>query len=263
MATWLPIMPVTPNQLNSFKLSAMDPDGDPVTFRAATPLESGLNKPIPTGMTVSADGSVSWTPLCCRDRDLRDAGDRLDGRGANVPLELMLESVPPGPRPTLTINGSSSPPAIVAPAGLAITIPIVATDSAGVELDSGLLPQAAVVTPSLPAVGASTVNAVFTWTPGIADAGRHVVWFGAPAAGSEQSAAVPLIIDVVAPAAAMSGTLRLFGGLADFGRPDGDNAIRLVGTTLEPTVRPCLPRRARRRRWRTQRRSRTGSTPPR
>src|SRR5712691_7185443 len=129
VSSMLPIIRVPHNQAQaSFTIPATDPDGDPLTFRVANlPGESGLNSPVPGGMTVdSSTGLVTW------DTRGKALGGFYavqfvvsDNRGASTPVDVLLRPTAlVGTAPTLTINGSSNPGSFTIPPGGSLTFTI-------------------------------------------------------------------------------------------------------------------------------------------
>jgi fibro-slime domain-containing protein len=215
----LPIVVFANNTLNTRQIPASDPDGDPITFRLATSVESGLvaTRPQPAQLppaafTLSPAGLITWTPssaICNPNPDPTDPLDpadpngcayavqvvMTDSHGASTVLDFILLVInATGTAPTLKLNGSATAISLTVPVGFALTMPIAAQDPdpakgtvstpAPITIGAGGLPIGSTTIPSLPttltpAVVNGLVNATFTWTPTYADVGAHVLIFSA------------------------------------------------------------------------------------
>ncbi len=193
-----------------FRIPAVDPDGDRLTWRMATRAESAIRS-IPAGMAVDNDtGIFTWdgsdtftnglysVQVIIEDRDENDelksntALDfiiNLQDQGSNDPPEF---DIPPTPE-----RGS----VIQAIVGQPLVITVQATDpnpNDEVFLNHVGLPQGATFEQSV--TGGVTGVATLEWTPVTDDIGQHIVTFLANDNRGGASLPVPITIDVIKPA---------------------------------------------------------------
>ncbi len=198
-----PTVHISKNQVTSFSLGAIDPDGDALRYDFAPtegPEDSGLITRVPyCGDGVysqirfvwldSATGIVTvYTPDGARN----PMGEQcppgypvalglylvqfrvMDIRRNLIPLEMLIDVDPPssGSPPEIAINGSTEPPTFVVTPGSPVTFEVTGSDSDevnGVRQDvtllSGPLPQGATMTATLPITSLAATTSNFTWTP--------------------------------------------------------------------------------------------------
>ena len=193
-----------------FRIPAVDPDGDQLTWRMATSSESAISS-IPSGMNVDSDtgvltwaGSESFTnglysvQVVIEDRDQDDniksntAIDfiiNLQDQGANAWPEF---DIPPTPE-----SGS----VIKAVVGQPLNISVQATDpdpNDVVFLNHVGLPLGATFEQTVS--GGVTGVATLQWTPTTDDMGQHIVTFLANDNRSGASTPIAITIDVIKPA---------------------------------------------------------------
>lgn len=192
-----------------FRIPAVDPDGDPLTWRMATRSESAIPS-IPSGMEVDTDtGILTWAGAESFTNGLysvqvviedRDQGDNvksntaidfiinLQDQGANAWPEF---DIPPTP------ESGSVIPAVV---GQPLNITVQATDpdpNDEVFLNHVGLPLGATFEQTVS--GGVTGVASLQWTPTSDDMGQHIVTFLANDNRGGASTPVAITIDVIKP----------------------------------------------------------------
>jgi hypothetical protein len=207
-----------------FQLAASDPNGLPLTYRLATPLEMGGAALVqPTGISINpTTGLVSFNTVGKPVGDLYNASfvvsDGLASIWVDVLLNIVAQSTPPQFDYSVTpANGFHYD---IQP-GQNVNFNVKALDLLStdlVTLQAIGLPAGAVLTPVLPITG-NPVQTHFNWTPTIADLGSRIVNFVATDENGVQTSTdvtITVSMDPVfdAPTPADNSTRCLQGGQA-------------------------------------------------
>lgn len=216
----------------TFQIPAADSDGDPITFRLATPPEAssfsastcpttfcqpgdpGSGSPNPA--TVSPSGLYSWntsdatlgpsdTVTLYSTQVVISDSDRNGNTKSSIGLDFLLALVPCPPAgcvpPVFPPPPRGIPPVCYATVPISVggtlTFSVQAADANvddAVLLNGIGLPRGAVMTPALPASG-NPVTANFTWRPSAADIGTIVINFTATSA--DGTALCPVTVNVL------------------------------------------------------------------
>ncbi|MFA5795511.1 MAG: putative Ig domain-containing protein [Candidatus Brocadiia bacterium] len=167
---------VNENQLLTFTLSAIDPDGDAITYSMA---------PTPTGTNLNATtGIFSWTP------DYNQSGS----------YEMTFKATANGLSDTktvvITVNNVDRVPALTSPGNQAVnesqllTFTLSATDPDGDAVTYSMAPVPAGAT-------LDAATGVFSWTPDYTQAGSYEVTFKATANGLSDTKTITIIVNNV------------------------------------------------------------------
>jgi len=167
---WNPVTPpaFTAGKSGGFVVSAIDPDGDAVTY-SMDPVTAPRTPSVAPGFD-SASGTFTWTPGS-GDTGTFSVTFHALAAGADVPLTVMV-----------TVTNSNLPPALTLPPpqdfveGTTGSFTVSATDPDGDPVTlgfSGIAPAPAVA-PSFDAE-----SGLFSWKPGFLDAGTYLATFSA------------------------------------------------------------------------------------
>lgn len=185
VATLPPIVKVPLGKVSTgFAIGAADPDGDPLLFRLASPLEAAdagsVNAP---GFSVTPAGMASLPTLGYAPDDLLNAWVAIeDGKGSIVILDFLIEVVDSSAPPVFIPPTPPAAPCLLAYEGDPFSFPIAASDpDVGdiVKISAVGLPPGSSLLPSLPTPGGNPEFATFDWTPGAGSAGIYVITFTA------------------------------------------------------------------------------------
>jgi len=217
-----PVVPCVIGSVCMFPIVAADPDGDTLRFRFSTPFEAtgagSFNQPGPphalpatidpdTGFitwdTSGADlGGVDpndWNVLYSTHvtiEDLDENGNVKSASAVDFFIQLVKEV---GDPPTIALSPFGCASTIPVTEGDMVSFTVEASDAdAGdiVTLNAVGLPAGAVMDPPLPA-GGNPVSSDFSWTPGPAQVGTHIIIFTATDQNG-QSASCSVTISVEA-----------------------------------------------------------------
>ena len=188
VSTVTPIIDLPLNSASaSFQIPAVDPNGQPLSFRLANASEAagGFFYEQPAGIAVDAatgvvtlpttgyyDGALLTTQIIISDGTSETAVDFI----------IRTTSAPPGNPPqfdyTVTPPNAST---LTVGVGASLSFDVKATDSDSgdmVTLSAVGIPVGASTTPALPTTG-NPVQAQFNWTPALTDVGTYIVQFTA------------------------------------------------------------------------------------
>jgi HYR domain/Secretion system C-terminal sorting domain len=167
----------------TFTIPYFDPDGDVVTFRASTQAESGLLKPLPTGLTITPAGVVTFNTVGLQVDALYGVQVMMSDGKTKVPVEFIIEIVGPSQPPVFLSPIAPNNVFNVLP-GNNVSFTVAARDpDAGqfVTLSPVSIPLGSIMTAPLPITGAvnSVVTSVFSWTPTASQVGSRIITFAA------------------------------------------------------------------------------------
>ena len=214
-ASTLPIMRVAAGQTTSFAIPAVDPDGDPLSYRFATTTESGMPAPVPPGMTINTTtGMVTYVapalPLNTISQLHATQIVVTDTKGAYSVVDLLIERrALTGAAPIVRINGNTTAGNISTLRNSPVTFTVSAADpeNTPIQLVAAGLPSGASLTPSLP-VTQINPSSTFTWTPAVA--GTYVINFsGLDGDGRQATNSVTINVANATSAAPTTTTLSL------------------------------------------------------
>jgi hypothetical protein len=204
----VPIITLATGRAASVQLPGSDPNGDAVTFRLASSVESGLfnlqpQSPLPgsTGaFQLSGSGLVTWTPSV---NGLYAVQVRLsDPLGAFTVIDLLFNVITAtGQLPMVSINGTAGPKTFSVVHGTPVSFTVKGTDpeNTPVALTSSALPVGSNMSPSLP-MTAVNATSTFDWTPAPSAVGNYVMSFAAlDGAGLQATNSVTLIVTNTLP----------------------------------------------------------------
>ncbi|NVK04373.1 MAG: T9SS type A sorting domain-containing protein [Flavobacteriia bacterium] len=166
----------------TYQLPAVDPDGDPLTFRETNYGESGTGSGNPSQVNITSSGLISFDTRGLGVGWIYNAAFVISD-GTNVILmDVVFKMVQPSNPPVFDYsvtpqNGST----IETGPGQTINFSVLASDpDAGntVTLTAAGLPGSASMNPSLPTTG-QPVASSFSWTPGPSNFGANIVNFTA------------------------------------------------------------------------------------
>jgi hypothetical protein len=170
----------------TFTIPASDPDGDAVSFRLSTTLESGLPTPAPAGLSLSSSTGV--VTLNTTNTSVYTVGGLYavqvmlsDGK-SKTPVDFLIHIVNPSSPPVFTLP-ATNPTTFTAPIGslLSFTVAAKTNDPARTVTLTPIAnpPSGSTMTPTLPTSGpvGGTVSSTFNWTPTAAQAGTYVLTF--------------------------------------------------------------------------------------
>lgn len=206
-----PIVNCPTSGLCSFQVPANDADGDPLSYRFSTSVESGIpNQPgppfAPNAAAISSSGLYTWnttgatlavsgptyyaTQVTIEDRDPAGAVKSKIAVDFLIQLRTFAGTAPTfvSPTPTCgsTVNGN---------VGSSLTFTVRASDADSgdtVTLTAAGVPPGATLTPALPASG-NPVQTAFSWTPPAA--GTTIVTFVATdSTGNQALCALTLVV---------------------------------------------------------------------
>ncbi|WP_235297842.1 HYR-like domain-containing protein, partial [Portibacter marinus] len=165
------------------QIPASDPDNDDITYRIASPSESGLLRPAPGGLTMSPSGLISMNTVG------RLIGQRFaiqvmieDGK-TKTPVDFTIAMVGPSLPPSFIGDTPIEGQVFTAtPPGNAVDFIVEAIDPDANQTTSLLsvgLPVGATMTPSFPIVSAvnGSAQSTFSWTPAVDQVGTYVINF--------------------------------------------------------------------------------------
>lgn len=211
VSSMIPVVVVPQSAMATFLVPGADANADPIQFRLSTDPEAG-GGPHPGGLTInSSTGLVTWNNLGLATDfwTTQIMVEDLDGSGmvkTKTPVDFLLRIIPPGQQigvaPSCSINPAGPQLAVV---GNPVAFSVTGTDpdaGATVTLHSGSLPGGATMAPALPTSGATGVSSSFSWTPGAAQVGAHVMVFSATDENGLQglcTTTINVILDVTPP----------------------------------------------------------------
>lgn len=192
-----PVVICQPDSLCSFPVPAADAESDSVSFRLAANAESKLtrqpgNPDCPNNAAIdSSSGQYTWdttgcalaTGLCGGQNTLYSTQVMLEDGATKAPVDFLImisgcpeaNSAPAFDDPPTDFCGSVVQTTALVP----LSLPLQASDPDGldfVHLNVAGLPLGSSMTPGLPTSG-RPVSSTFSWTPGLADIGVHLVNF--------------------------------------------------------------------------------------
>jgi hypothetical protein len=164
----------------TFQVIATDIDGDPLTFRLATPpemcgpanLSNGLCAGVaqPPGLGISPTGLVTFNTLGKAPGQLWTTQIAVtDPRGASTVVDLLIRLVTlTGTAPATRINGSAAPASFLVKPGRSLSFTATGADpdaSASVTLAASGVPAGATFSPALPFTDPTPpAQTTFSWT---------------------------------------------------------------------------------------------------
>ncbi len=187
-----PIVNVPQNLIYTFQVPASDPNGDALSYRFATSVESGINDPIgpiggvdaPNAPSIDATtGEITWNTNGTSPGQLytlqviveESRSGNLIGRiGIDIQLRIVAFV---GTAPTCSFSPSGP---YVTNINVPITFTLTGNDvDAGdiLTLNAGALPVGATMSPSLPTSGSDGVSSTFSWTPTASQVGTQLISF--------------------------------------------------------------------------------------
>ncbi len=204
VSTQVPIVKL-PNGIavNTFMVAASDPNGDPLSYRLATPAEAGdLSSSNPTGFSITGGGMASFSTVGKSTGDLYNAFVYIeDTAGASTMADFLIEIVDSSTPPEFDFAVTPSPASCyeVLP-GDTVKFTVKAFDpDAGdsVFISAVGLPPAAILTPPLPTSGGNPDSVVFCWYPDTADIGTTIISFTAEdTSGVSTSTSVCIVVSL-------------------------------------------------------------------
>lgn len=186
-----PIIQLTDNTVATFRVPAVDPDGDPLTYRLATSEEAsgGPDYTQPPGLTISPTGLVTW--------DIRDNGGAATSVGdlwtahfvvedhdaagkvkSSIGLDFLLQIVSSASTPPVFDAIPTTPQPIAAGRATTFVVQVSDSDPAATVSVMPLNPPAGMTFAPAPAAAGSRANASairVTFTPTAQDLNRDFV----------------------------------------------------------------------------------------
>ncbi|HEU4765151.1 MAG TPA: putative Ig domain-containing protein [Candidatus Eisenbacteria bacterium] len=220
----------TEGTLLTFTVTASDPDGQPITSLAATPLPTGATF---TASALNTSGTFSWTPA--------------SGQAGTYDVTFTAANALSGSAAThitITAPGVDHAPVVTAPAnesgteGTLLTFTVTANDPDGdviTSLTAAPLPTGATFT-----ANASNTSGTFNWTPSATQSGVYTVTFTAQNALSG-SASTEITVNNVDAAPVVTAPTTQSGGegttitfTVTASDPDGDaiTSLTAAGTAI-------------------------------
>ena len=164
----------------TFQVPAVDADGDALSFRLATPAESGIINPV-AGLTVSSTGLVSWNTTGTVLDSVYTTQIIIEERRNGVligssAVDFILRIVDTLGFPPVCVLPTETNYTVNAGQPVQFTIGTEDMDSAdSLTLNTGGVPAGATLTPGLPLQGAPGISTTFNWTPPVSVAGSSFV----------------------------------------------------------------------------------------
>ncbi len=193
---------------NMFTIPAVDPDGDPLTFRLATVFEvqndAGGGTFSSPFFSVTPGGMATFSTAATPKGSLHNCWVAIeDGKGSKSTLDFIVEVVDSGgvnSPPSFDYGVTPIPgPCIMAHPGDSVKFWVKASDpdSGQTVVITGVgIPPGAMFTPSLPSPGGNPDSVQFCWVPGPGDLGPVVMVFTAED-DSAATASTAICVDVV------------------------------------------------------------------
>jgi len=221
VTTLPPIVRCPKNGLCTFRIPAVDPNGDPLHFRLSTSAEAaGLGTFIQPGTpfapsaavidplsglyvwdTTGASLATCGPPPCPALKTFYSTQVTIEDLTSKVAVDFLLQLVDSDPNPPLITAPLTKPPVCnttqVVSVGNTRTFDVVALDpdqSDIVTLNVTGLPPGATMFPALPRAG-NPVSSTFTWTPNASQVGLYIANFVA-SSSSGGFASCPTTIEV-------------------------------------------------------------------
>jgi choice-of-anchor A domain-containing protein len=175
-----PIVNAPINTAFTFQVPAVDAEGDALSFRLATPAESGIINPV-AGLTVSSTGLVSWNTTGTQLNNLYTTQIVIEERRNGVligssAVDFILRIVDTLGFPPVCVLPAETNYTVNAGQPVQFTIGTDDLDSAdSLTLNTGGVPAGATLTPGLPLQGAPGISTTFNWTPAVSVAGSSFV----------------------------------------------------------------------------------------
>ncbi|NVK27197.1 MAG: T9SS type A sorting domain-containing protein [Flavobacteriia bacterium] len=184
----------------SYQLPAVDPDGDPLTFREAAANEAGSGSSNPSFVDISSSGLITFNTTSRSIGQLYNAAFVVSDGQSEIMMDVVFKMVQPSNPPVF--DYSLTPPngyVFETGPGQTITFGIRASDpdvGNTVTLSAAGLPGSASTSPQLPTTGAP-VQSMFSWTPSASNFGATVINFTAQDNfGNQTSTAVTIIVSL-------------------------------------------------------------------
>lgn len=204
VSTQVPIVKL-PNgvAVNTFMVAATDPNGDPLSYRLATAIESGdAFNTNPVGFSISAGGMASFSTVGKSTGDLFNAFVYIeDTAGASTMADFIIEVVDSSTPPEFDFAVTPSPASCfeVKP-GDTVKFTVKASDpdvGDSVFISAVGVPIGATFTPSLPTPGGNPDSTVFMWIPDTSDIGTTIISFTAEdTSGVQTSTSVCIVVSL-------------------------------------------------------------------
>lgn len=204
VSTQVPIVKL-PNGVaaNTFMVAATDPNGDPISYRLATPSEAGdASSSNPVGFSISAGGMASFSTVGKTTGDLYNAFVYIeDTAGASTMADFLIEVVDSSTPPEFDFAVTPGPsPCFEVKPGDTVKFTVKASDpdvGDSVFISAVGLPLGAVLTPPLPTPGGNPDSVMFFWVPDTPDIGTTVISFTAEdTSGVSTSTSICIVVSL-------------------------------------------------------------------
>lgn len=203
------ILQMAQGGLNSIQVAAADPDSDPLTYRMATAVESGIGAVASAGgqaLAISSSGLLTWNTVSTVVGQKYAAQvivleNHPGGTSGRIPLDFIIEITGGTLNRPPTATGPVGP--IVVPVGVPFAGTITGTDPDGDILTAGVigLPSGSTLVPPSGSSGASPLSLAFSWTPTAADKGsaKAITFLFTDPAGLQAQHTLAISVPVNAP----------------------------------------------------------------